>query len=96
VRAALAPAEAERAVRRETKALAESIERSTRSENMRLVGLHGMVSLEAAMADHHALVTGLLEAVDGAVRDEAARKAIRQRTRPCSSNCRPRRYRHSF
>src|SRR6516225_7670329 len=44
IRAALAAAGAERAVRRETKALAESIEKLTRSENTRIVELQGMIT----------------------------------------------------
>lgn len=80
LQAALRPAAAQEATRQRAVQMTQAIERLTRSENQRIVELHGMVSLEAAMADRHALVSAVLEAIDGLVRDPETRAALRSRT----------------
>lgn len=77
---ALDPATIEQEARGELRSGALVAERLVRSENTRLVELHNMLALEVVLADRHALVTKMIEAVERHVHDEGTRRAIRRDT----------------
>lgn len=77
---ALDPARVQMDARGELVKLSLAIARLKRDENDRLVDLHGMVSLELAIADRHRLVEAMLEVLDKHVHDPESRRAIRRDT----------------
>jgi hypothetical protein len=76
--AAAEPAVAEAAARDEVLRITDRVEKLVRSENQRVVELHGMVSLDAVLTRERQLMTVLMDAITKHERDQEILRLIRR------------------